>query len=85
MDAADAARRGGPPMALRFGRTIYEGSCQKCHGPDLKGDRGPAVNDAVKRLGADAMRKIVKNGKGGMPGVSDDERRGDYGCDRVPG
>jgi quinoprotein glucose dehydrogenase len=58
---------GGPPMALRFGRTIYEGSCEKCHGPDLKGDRGPAVNDAVKRLGADAIRKIVKNGKGGMP------------------
>jgi quinoprotein glucose dehydrogenase len=58
---------GGPPMALRFGRTIYEGSCQTCHGPDLKGDRGPAVDDAVKRLGADAVRNIVKNGKGGMP------------------
>jgi quinoprotein glucose dehydrogenase len=58
---------GGPPMTLRFGRTIYEGSCEKCHGLDLKGDRGPAVTDAVKRLGADAIRKIVKNGKGGMP------------------
>jgi quinoprotein glucose dehydrogenase len=60
----------GPPMALRFGRTIYEGSCEKCHGADLKGDRGPAVNDAVKRLGADAIRNIVKNGKGGMPAFS---------------
>ena len=59
---------GGPSMALRFGRTIYEGSCQTCHGPDLKGDRGPAVDDAVKRLGADAVREIVKHGKGGMPG-----------------
>ncbi len=59
---------GGPPMALRFGRTIYEGSCQTCHGPDLKGDRGPAVDDAVKRLGAEGVRNIVKNGKGGMPG-----------------
>jgi quinoprotein glucose dehydrogenase len=59
---------GGPAMALRFGRTIYEGSCQTCHGPDLKGDRGPAVDDAVKRLGADAVRTIVKNGKGAMPG-----------------
>jgi len=59
---------GGPAMALRFGRTIYEGSCQVCHGPDLKGDRGPAVDDAVKRLGADAVRDIVKHGKGGMPG-----------------
>jgi quinoprotein glucose dehydrogenase len=59
---------GGPPVALRFGRTIYEGSCQVCHGPDLKGDRGPAVDDAVKRLGVDAVRNIVKKGKGAMPG-----------------
>jgi quinoprotein glucose dehydrogenase len=59
---------GGPPMGLRYGRTIYEGSCQSCHGPDLKGDRGPAIDDAVKRLGADAVREIVKRGKGGMPG-----------------
>jgi quinoprotein glucose dehydrogenase len=34
----------------------------------LKGDRGPAIDDAVKRLGADAVREIVKRGKGGMPG-----------------
>jgi quinoprotein glucose dehydrogenase len=58
---------GGPPMPLRFGRTIYEGSCQVCHGPDLKGDRGPAVDDAVKRLGVDAVLSIVKKGKGAMP------------------
>ncbi len=58
---------GGPPMPLRFGRTVYEGSCQVCHGPDLKGDRGPEVDDAVKRLGADAVRNIVKNGRGAMP------------------
>ena len=59
---------GGPPLALRFGRTIYEGSCQACHGPDLKGDRGPEIDDAVKRLGAAAVRNIVKNGRGAMPG-----------------
>ncbi|HEY4087588.1 MAG TPA: PQQ-binding-like beta-propeller repeat protein [Bryobacteraceae bacterium] len=58
---------GGPPMALRYGRAIYEGSCQVCHGPDLKGDRGPAIDDAVKRLGADTVQGIVKSGKGAMP------------------
>ncbi|PWU07922.1 MAG: quinoprotein glucose dehydrogenase [Terriglobia bacterium] len=58
---------GGPPLVLRYGRTIYEGSCEVCHGPDLKGDRGPAVDDAVKRLGADAVRDIIKDGKGAMP------------------
>lgn len=58
---------GGPPMVLRLGRTIYEGSCEVCHGPDLKGDRGPKVDDAVQRLGADAVRDIIKNGRGAMP------------------
>jgi quinoprotein glucose dehydrogenase len=58
---------GGPPMALQYGRTVYEGSCQVCHGPDLKGDRGPQIDDAVKRLSADAVRNIIKNGRGGMP------------------
>src|SRR5690348_17790634 len=38
-------------------------SCQECHGPDLKGDRGPEIDDAVKRLGDDAVRNIVKNGR----------------------
>jgi quinoprotein glucose dehydrogenase len=59
---------GGPPMTLRYGRTIYEGSCQTCHGADLKGDRGPAVDEASKRLGADVVRVVIKNGRGGMPG-----------------
>ncbi|MBV9746022.1 MAG: PQQ-binding-like beta-propeller repeat protein [Acidobacteriia bacterium] len=58
---------GGPPTELRLGRTVYEGSCQVCHGPDLKGDRAPAIDSAVKRLGADAVRNIIKNGKGAMP------------------
>jgi quinoprotein glucose dehydrogenase len=58
---------GGPPMPLRYGRAVYEGSCQVCHGPDLKGDRGPDIEGAVKRLGSDAVRNIIKNGRGGMP------------------
>ena len=68
---------GGPSMALRFGRTIYEGSCQTCHGPDLKGDRGPAVDDAVKRLrcGRGAQHRQERQGR--HAGVSDDERRRD--------
>ena len=61
---------GGPPIALRIGRAIYEQSCQTCHGPGLKGDRGPAIDDAVSRLGADSVRNIVSNGKGGMPPFS---------------
>jgi quinoprotein glucose dehydrogenase len=61
---------GGPPMPLRIGRAVYEGSCQSCHGPDLKGDRGPGIDNAVSRLGADSVRSIISKGKGGMPPFS---------------
>jgi quinoprotein glucose dehydrogenase len=66
--------RGGPQAAPltaeRRGRTVYEQSCQVCHGPDLKGDRGPQVDNAVSRLGADATRTVITKGKGAMPPVA---------------
>jgi len=60
---------GGAVTAERRGRTVYEQSCQGCHGPDLKGDRGPGIDTAVSQLGAAAVRTIVKDGKGGMPPI----------------
>ena len=32
----------------RMGRTVYEQTCLVCHGPDLKGDRGPAIDNRRK-------------------------------------
>jgi len=66
------AGRGGGAQALgitaeRRGRTVYEQSCQVCHGPDLKGDRGPQVDNAVGRLGVDGTRTVISKGKGAMP------------------
>jgi quinoprotein glucose dehydrogenase len=61
--------RAAPAMAERQGRTVYEQSCQVCHGPDLSGDRGPEIADAVRRLGADVTRTAVMKGKGGMPAI----------------
>jgi quinoprotein glucose dehydrogenase len=63
--------RGGPlpstVIAERRGRTVYEQNCQTCHGPELKGDRGPRIDTSVGRLGADATRIVITKGKGGMP------------------
>jgi quinoprotein glucose dehydrogenase len=63
--------RGAPPAfqvtAERRGRTVYEQSCQLCHGPELKGDRGPGIDAAVSKLGPDATRTIIAKGKGAMP------------------
>ncbi|MDE3199024.1 MAG: c-type cytochrome, partial [Acidobacteriota bacterium] len=71
-DRPRPAGRGGAPGGLQAtieqrGRAVYEQSCQGCHGPDLKGDRGPEIDNAVSRLGADSVRGIVAKGKGGMP------------------
>ena len=66
--------RGGSPFAgitaERRGRAVYEQSCQVCHGPELKGDRGPQIDQAVGRLGAGATRAVITKGKGGMPPVA---------------
>jgi quinoprotein glucose dehydrogenase len=67
---------GGPPgmrnpaaMQARLGRTVYEQNCQVCHGTDLKGDRGPAIDTAVSRLGADSVSSIIAHGRGAMPAL----------------
>jgi quinoprotein glucose dehydrogenase len=66
--------RGAPPAiqvtAERRGRTVYEQSCQVCHGPELKGDRGPGIDAAVSKLGTDGTRTIVAKGKGAMPAMA---------------
>ncbi|HEY9137197.1 MAG TPA: PQQ-binding-like beta-propeller repeat protein [Terriglobus sp.] len=56
-------------MQARLGRTVYEQNCQVCHGTDLKGDRGPAIDTAASRLGLDGISNIVVHGRGAMPAL----------------
>jgi quinoprotein glucose dehydrogenase len=67
---AAGAGRAGFPTQEEMGRAVYEQTCQVCHGPELKGDRGPALDTVVSRLGVDATRTIITNGRGGMPSFS---------------
>jgi len=68
---ADSSRQranGGPEvMNARIGRSIYEQTCQMCHGPDLKGDRAPALDTVVSRLGVDGVHTVITKGRGAMP------------------
>jgi quinoprotein glucose dehydrogenase len=64
------ARRPGFPTQEEMGRAVYEQTCQVCHGPELKGDRGPALDTVVSRLGVDATRNTITNGRAGMPAFS---------------
>jgi quinoprotein glucose dehydrogenase len=50
-----------------MGRAVYEQNCQVCHGPELKGDRGPALDNAVSHDGADTVHKVIMEGRGMMP------------------
>jgi len=64
------SRDSGPFAAFtpeKQGRAVFEQDCQVCHGPELKGDRGPAIDTAVKRLGSDGTRSVITNGRNGMP------------------
>src|SRR5581483_5505664 len=57
--------RGGPPPGFapgaptpaQIGHTVYEQACQGCHGAELKGDRGPAIDAVISRLGPDSTRE----------------------------
>ena len=54
----------------QMGRGVYEQNCQFCHGPELKGDRGPALDTVVSRLGAETTRNTITNGRATMPAFS---------------
>jgi quinoprotein glucose dehydrogenase len=58
------------PNQEQMGRAVYEQNCQFCHGPELKGDRGPALDTVVSRIGADATRNTITNGRATMPAFS---------------
>jgi quinoprotein glucose dehydrogenase len=64
---ARAPAAGALPTSEQMGRAVYEQNCQFCHGPELKGDRGPALDTAVSRLGADTTQNTIKNGRATMP------------------
>ncbi|GAC1497909.1 MAG: hypothetical protein NVS1B6_03750 [Steroidobacteraceae bacterium] len=57
----------GLPSKEQMGRAVYEQNCTVCHGPELKGDRGPALDTVVSRLGVDGTQKVIANGRGTMP------------------
>ncbi len=55
------------PTPPQYGRAVYEQTCAACHGAELKGDRGPDIETAVAKQGADAVSTIITKGRGTMP------------------
>lgn len=42
-------------------------SCIGCHGKDLEGASGPALNKIGSKLSKDEIVKVIEEGKGSMP------------------
>lgn len=49
------------------GEAIAMKSCVSCHGGELQGANGPALNDVGSRLSEAEILDIINNGQGGMP------------------
>ncbi|KAA0548790.1 cytochrome c [Bacillus sp. BGMRC 2118] len=46
---------------------IYQKSCSGCHGGDLQGGMGPALNKVGGKYSEEEILNIIHNGQGGMP------------------
>jgi cytochrome c551 len=46
---------------------IFQQSCASCHGTDLKGQIGPALNRVGSKYEKTDIEKIIANGRGAMP------------------
>nr|WP_249365447.1 cytochrome c [Cytobacillus citreus] len=46
---------------------LYDQKCSSCHGGDLTGGVGPALDKAGSKLSKEDIENILANGKGQMP------------------
>lgn len=58
----------GNPRAIAAGQELYNGTCSACHGPDARGDRGPALAGGSFKHGS-ADGEIFLNIRAGIKGT----------------
>ncbi len=46
---------------------LYDQKCSSCHGGNLEGSVGPALDKAGSKLSKEDIENIIANGKGAMP------------------
>jgi quinoprotein glucose dehydrogenase len=60
-----------PPEQQSTGQRAYSANCANCHGEDRKGGAGfPALVNVGSRMSADAIAKVIHDGRGRMPSFS---------------
>jgi YVTN family beta-propeller protein len=67
----------GAHSVAEAGEKLYKKSCLSCHGENLEGKAGPSLKVVGGKLSQKEILKIIKNGRGMMPGglVSDEEAK----------
>jgi PQQ-dependent dehydrogenase (methanol/ethanol family) len=58
----------GNPAAIAAGKTLYEQTCQSCHGGEARGDRGPALATGNFRHGGEDI-DLFRTIRTGVPGT----------------
>ncbi|MBU8905682.1 cytochrome c550 [Desertibacillus haloalkaliphilus] len=58
---------------IQAGEDLVNQSCISCHGNDLTGVSGPAINALEGQYSEDEIADIVLNGIGGMPAMPHNE------------
>jgi cytochrome c551 len=46
---------------------LFEQKCSSCHGANLEGGVGPALDKVGSRLSQEDIENVIENGKGAMP------------------
>lgn len=66
-DTGGSGGNGGGGDTTAHAEEVLNQSCISCHGQNLEGGLGPALNDVGSRMSEDEIRDIIVNGKGQMP------------------
>lgn len=64
----DPNNNAGQKTATNDAEAIVKQNCISCHGENLEGRNGPALNDIGSRLSRDEILDAIHNGRAGMPG-----------------
>ncbi|WP_342669984.1 cytochrome c551 [Domibacillus iocasae] len=64
---APATDEGTEETTASAGEEVYQQSCLSCHGGNLEGGFGPALDKAGAEYSKDEILDIIHNGKGQMP------------------
>ncbi|MEK0316651.1 c-type cytochrome [Cohnella sp. 56] len=65
--SATASGEAAPAVDEAAAMAIYKSNCLACHGDQLQGGMGPALDKVGAEMSADAIHKQILNGGGGMP------------------